>query len=130
MFTRIVPVTLLLRDVDDQTMAHRILSFLAGKFGLTLQSIGGCFKLVEPDIFVYVERLTEVYLVYVEELQGIKEEEEIDSEGTASRRESMNSMKRADRRSQLSSRSAVSERKESVGMGKVDLSGISRDSQR
>jgi hypothetical protein len=108
MFTRIVPVTLLIRDADDQTVAYRILSFLAGKFELTLQSVGGCFKLVEPDIFVYVEKLTEAYLVYVEELQGIKEEDEIDSEGTASRRESMNSMKRRDRKSQLSLRSAIS----------------------
>lgn len=123
-------MTLLLRDADDQTVAYRVLSYLAGKFGLTLQSVSGCFKLVEPDIFVYVERLTEVYLVYVEELQGIQEVEEIDSEGSDSRRESINSIKKGDKTSQLSLRSAASEKRGSVGMGKVDLSGISRESQK
>ncbi len=54
MFTRMVPVTLLIRDAEDQAVAHRILSYLSTKFGLTCQQIGGCFKLVEPDIFVYV----------------------------------------------------------------------------
>jgi hypothetical protein len=75
MFQRMVPVTLMIRDEDDQHVAERVLSFLAGKFGLTMQVVGGCFKLVEADTFVYVESLDEVYLVYVEALEGIREEE-------------------------------------------------------
>lgn len=45
---------------------------------MRMEAVGGCFKLIEPDMFVYVSSLTLVYLVYVEELGGIREEENED----------------------------------------------------
>jgi hypothetical protein len=85
MFRQIVPVTLLLRDANDQTVAERVLAFLSNKFGLQVQSVSGCFKLVEPDMFVYVSSLSLVYLVYVEHMEDIIEQEESEEQSMSDR---------------------------------------------
>jgi hypothetical protein len=73
MFKKIVPVTLKLKDSSDYTVAKRICEFLANKFEIKMQVIRGCFKFVESDIFLYVDNLKMIYLVFVDQLAFIKE---------------------------------------------------------
>ena len=47
-----------------------------------MQVIKGCFKFVESDIFVYVDKIDKIYLIYVDQLAFIREvTEEASSEG-------------------------------------------------
>ena len=73
MFRQLVPITLKLKEGSDYMVAKRMIEFLADKFQIKVQVIKGCFKLVESDIFIYVDSLQHIFLVFIDSLAFIKE---------------------------------------------------------
>lgn len=73
LFKQIVPVTLLIPDDSDQAITQRVLDFLTSKFKMKMEFISGCFKFIQSDIFLYVDNIKLIYLVFVDQLAFIKE---------------------------------------------------------
>lgn len=38
-----------------------------------MQIISGCFKFIESDIFIYMNNIKQIYLIFVDQLAFIKE---------------------------------------------------------
>ena len=65
MFKQLVPITLRISEATDYSKAKKICEYLAHRFEIKMQVISGCFKFVESDIFLYVEKLSKIYLVFI-----------------------------------------------------------------